>query len=565
MKDGAILCNTGHFNVEIDIPALRSLAVETREARQFVEEFTLADGRRLYLLADGRLVNISAAEGHPAIVMDMSFANQALSTEYAVQHAAHAREEGLSGAARDRRGDRPAQARARWASRSTRSPRSRRSTWPRGTKAPESRARGARGGGRPGRARGRRRAAGGRPRRGWPTGASLARVDRATSAGTSAGRVRRARPRARAVRRRLRRPRARSSGTSTSGTRRSSPSSASSAATMGTWSGTSLVRRGSTLTVDVVPRPPAPGTVDLPGALPDLPAPRRAALGTRLPFPTGVVVDACSSRSGSCAWRTTASSSSTSACCRSRRSTSSAARRPRSPTRSGRWSCAARRRSGSRPPTGYALAAARGEDLDAAERVLRESRPTAVNLGWALDEMRGDPSAEHARAIHARRGRALPAHGRARGRAAPAGHARAHALQRRRARDRRLRQRGRRAARRLGARPARARLGRRDAAAAPGRAAHRVGARDGRDPAHGDRRLGGGLADGGRARSTRSSPAPTGSRRTATPRTRSARTGSRCRRGTTASRSTSSRRARPSTSRPRAATRSRSRSATRPR
>jgi len=88
MKDGAILCNTGHFNVEIDIPALRSLATTTREARQFVEEFTLADGRRLYLLADGRLVNISAAEGHPAIVMDMSFANQALSTEWAVGHAA---------------------------------------------------------------------------------------------------------------------------------------------------------------------------------------------------------------------------------------------------------------------------------------------------------------------------------------------------------------------------------------------------------------------------------------------------------------------------------------------
>jgi adenosylhomocysteinase len=88
MKDGAILCNTGHFNVEIDIPALRSLASETREARQFVDEFVLADGRRLYLLAEGRLVNISAAEGHPAIVMDMSFANQALSTEYAVQHAA---------------------------------------------------------------------------------------------------------------------------------------------------------------------------------------------------------------------------------------------------------------------------------------------------------------------------------------------------------------------------------------------------------------------------------------------------------------------------------------------
>ncbi|HEV7640832.1 MAG TPA: adenosylhomocysteinase, partial [Gaiellaceae bacterium] len=88
MKDGAIICNTGHFNVEIDIPALRDLAVETREARNFVEEFTLADGRRLYLLAEGRLVNISAAEGHPALVMDMSFANQALATEYAVQNAA---------------------------------------------------------------------------------------------------------------------------------------------------------------------------------------------------------------------------------------------------------------------------------------------------------------------------------------------------------------------------------------------------------------------------------------------------------------------------------------------
>src|SRR6266581_4570550 len=88
MKDGAILANTGHFNVEIDIPALRALAAETRLAREFVEEFTLADGRRLYLVAEGRLVNISAAEGHPATVMDMSFANQALSAEYAVQNAA---------------------------------------------------------------------------------------------------------------------------------------------------------------------------------------------------------------------------------------------------------------------------------------------------------------------------------------------------------------------------------------------------------------------------------------------------------------------------------------------
>jgi adenosylhomocysteinase len=87
MKDGAILSNTGHFNVEIDIPALRSLATETREARTFVEEFTLADGRRLYLLGDGRLINLAAAEGHPALVMDMSFANQALAAEYAIQNA----------------------------------------------------------------------------------------------------------------------------------------------------------------------------------------------------------------------------------------------------------------------------------------------------------------------------------------------------------------------------------------------------------------------------------------------------------------------------------------------
>ena len=87
MKDGAILANTGHFNVEIEIPALRQLASETRMAREFVEEFTMADGRRIYLIADGRLVNLAAAEGHPALVMDLSFANQALGIEYAVQHA----------------------------------------------------------------------------------------------------------------------------------------------------------------------------------------------------------------------------------------------------------------------------------------------------------------------------------------------------------------------------------------------------------------------------------------------------------------------------------------------
>jgi adenosylhomocysteinase len=88
MNDGAILANTGHFNVEIEIPALRQLAVETREARQFVEEFTLANGNRVYLVADGRLVNLAAAEGHPALVMDMSFANQALAAEYAIANAA---------------------------------------------------------------------------------------------------------------------------------------------------------------------------------------------------------------------------------------------------------------------------------------------------------------------------------------------------------------------------------------------------------------------------------------------------------------------------------------------
>jgi adenosylhomocysteinase len=88
MKDGAILANTGHFNVEIEIPALRELAVETREARALVDEFTLADGRHLYLIGDGRLVNLAAAEGHPALVMDMSFANQALSAEWIVANGA---------------------------------------------------------------------------------------------------------------------------------------------------------------------------------------------------------------------------------------------------------------------------------------------------------------------------------------------------------------------------------------------------------------------------------------------------------------------------------------------
>ncbi len=82
MKDGTILCNTGHFNVEVEIPALEKLSKGKRTVRENVEEYTLKDGRRLYLLGEGRLVNLACAEGHPSIVMDMSFANQALSAEY---------------------------------------------------------------------------------------------------------------------------------------------------------------------------------------------------------------------------------------------------------------------------------------------------------------------------------------------------------------------------------------------------------------------------------------------------------------------------------------------------
>jgi adenosylhomocysteinase len=82
MKDGAILANTGHFNVEIDLPALAALAESVTEVRPSVQEYRMADGRRIHLLAEGRLLNLSCAEGHPASVMDMSFANQALSVEY---------------------------------------------------------------------------------------------------------------------------------------------------------------------------------------------------------------------------------------------------------------------------------------------------------------------------------------------------------------------------------------------------------------------------------------------------------------------------------------------------
>ena len=86
MRSGAIVANSGHFNVEIDIPALEAIAVSHREVRPFVEEYVTADGRRIYLLGEGRLINLTAAEGHPSAVMDMSFANQALSCEYLVKH-----------------------------------------------------------------------------------------------------------------------------------------------------------------------------------------------------------------------------------------------------------------------------------------------------------------------------------------------------------------------------------------------------------------------------------------------------------------------------------------------
>ena len=87
MKNGAIIANSGHFNDEINIPALEALAVNKRRVRDFVDEYTYADGRQVHLLAEGRLVNLSAAEGHPASVMDMSFANQALGAEYMLAHA----------------------------------------------------------------------------------------------------------------------------------------------------------------------------------------------------------------------------------------------------------------------------------------------------------------------------------------------------------------------------------------------------------------------------------------------------------------------------------------------
>ncbi len=87
MKDGSVMCNSGHFNVEIDIPALEKLSSAKKQARPMVDEYVMKDGRKIYLLGDGRLINLAAAEGHPAAVMDMSFANQALSVDHLIKHA----------------------------------------------------------------------------------------------------------------------------------------------------------------------------------------------------------------------------------------------------------------------------------------------------------------------------------------------------------------------------------------------------------------------------------------------------------------------------------------------
>lgn len=86
MKDGAIVANSGHFNVEINIPALQDMSTEVRRVRPFVDQYELADGKKIHILGEGRLINLAAAEGHPASVMDMSFANQALSLEYMVKN-----------------------------------------------------------------------------------------------------------------------------------------------------------------------------------------------------------------------------------------------------------------------------------------------------------------------------------------------------------------------------------------------------------------------------------------------------------------------------------------------
>jgi adenosylhomocysteinase len=87
MKDGAVVANSGHFNVELDLPAIEAMSIGKRQSREFVDEYTLPDKRKIYILGEGRLINLVAAEGHPAVVMDMSFSDQALCVEYIVKHA----------------------------------------------------------------------------------------------------------------------------------------------------------------------------------------------------------------------------------------------------------------------------------------------------------------------------------------------------------------------------------------------------------------------------------------------------------------------------------------------
>ena len=111
MKSGAIVCNSGHFDVEINKDELDAITEETFKARPFVEGHRTKDGREIFLLAEGRLVNLAAAEGHPAAVMDMSFANQALAVGAHGQQPRLAREEGLPGARGDRPRDRAPEAR----------------------------------------------------------------------------------------------------------------------------------------------------------------------------------------------------------------------------------------------------------------------------------------------------------------------------------------------------------------------------------------------------------------------------------------------------------------------
>ncbi len=110
MKDGAIVCNSGHFNVEVDIAALEAMKTGKRRLRPFLDEYTLAGGKKLYLLGEGRLINLAAAEGHPSEVMDMSFANQSLVAEYVWKKGKQPRKEGLRRARRDRQAGGAAQA-----------------------------------------------------------------------------------------------------------------------------------------------------------------------------------------------------------------------------------------------------------------------------------------------------------------------------------------------------------------------------------------------------------------------------------------------------------------------